>query len=101
MDDVTNRPTYRSALGLAAYLVASARDCLEAPAVYGAYRLLEATSRLAELAVAEGDPFLVETKQAIDRNKDLLMRDQKAFVAWLDELLEAVATEVKRRNLAS
>jgi hypothetical protein len=93
-------PAEDGELALAAYLVASARDCLEAPPVYGAFRLLEGVSRLADLPAAEGDPFIAELKRSVDANKELVMRDRSAFVAWLDELLEVVASEVKRRNLA-
>jgi Family of unknown function (DUF6092) len=97
---VNRLPEENGALALAAYLIASARDCLEAPPVYGAFRLLEGVSRLVELVKGDDDAFLAELKRTVDARKELVMRDRAEFVAWLEDLLENVAVEVKRRNLA-
>jgi hypothetical protein len=80
------------------FLVASARDVLEAPAAYGAFRLLDGAARLA--AVAGGDPFLDRLAATIEARKQLIMSDRARFVEAVDEVLAEVATEAKRRNFA-
>lgn len=86
-------------LPLVSFLVSSARDTVEAPAIYGAFRLVDAASRLIAAAAAE-DHFLVSIRDDIECNKALIMRDREEFVAWLDRLLTAVAEQVRGQNLA-
>lgn len=88
-----NRP---SDFQLALYLVASARDCLDEPLVYGPFRMIEGVSRLLE---ETDDPFLGRAKQEIDGEKYKVMARRDEFVAWLDELLREFAAEAKRRNV--
>ena len=83
-----------SRFDVAAFLVASARDGLEAPPVYGALRMLEAVARLDDAT----DPFLRRLRDRIEADKDLVMRDRGAFVTRLDELLADVAREAATRN---
>jgi hypothetical protein len=78
------------------YLVASARDCLDEPLIYGPFRMIEGVSRLID-AFPE-DSFLDEAKGLIDREKYEVMGDRDRFSAWLDELLRQFAAEAKRRN---
>jgi hypothetical protein len=85
------------------YLVASARDCLDGPILYAALRMVETVSRLVEAmeeASLPTDGFLADAKRQIDEEKDNVMADREAFVAWLDRLLADFATEAKRRNTA-
>src|SRR2546429_3651285 len=79
------------------YLVASARDCLDEPLIYGPFRMIEGVSRLVE--AFPDDEFLRGQKQAIDREKYEVMGDRERFAAWLDEILRQFAAESKRRNL--
>lgn len=79
------------------YLVASARDCLDEPLVYGPFRMIEGVSRFLEHA--GGDEFLARAKETIDREKYNVMGGREQFAAWLDELLREFAAEAKRRNL--
>ena len=81
----------------ALYLVASARDCLDEPLIYGPFRMIEGVSRLVE--AFPDDEFLRGQKQAIDREKYEVMGDRERFAAWLDEILRQFAAESKRRNL--
>jgi hypothetical protein len=81
----------------ALYLVASARDCLDEPLIYGPLRLVEGVSRLIE--ALPDDAFLQEQKAVIDREKYEVMGDRERFAAWLDEILRQFAAESKRRNL--
>jgi len=82
---------------LALYLVASARDCLEEPLIYGPFRMIEGLSRL--LADGAGlDHFLSAAKADIDKEKYNVMADRQAFGRWLDGLLARFASEAARRN---
>jgi hypothetical protein len=83
---------------LALYFVASARDCLDEPLVYGPFRMVEGVSRMLDEA---DDPFLARMKEEIDREKYKVMGRRDQFAAWLDALLRHMAAEAKRRNLAA
>ena len=83
----------------ALYLVASARDCLDEPLIYGPLRLIEGVSRLIDALPA--DAFLQAQKQVIDREKWEVMGDRERFAEWLDEILRQFAAESKRRNLGA
>jgi hypothetical protein len=81
----------------AVYLVASARDCLDEPLIYGPFRMIEGVSRLID-AFPE-DEFLARQKEMIDREKYEVMADRDRFASWLDEILRQFAAESKRRNM--
>jgi Family of unknown function (DUF6092) len=83
----------------ALYLVASARDCLDEPLVYGPLRMIEGVSRLIE--AFPDDEFLSREREVMEREKYQVMNDREAFAAWLDELLRQFAAESKRRNLGT
>ena len=80
----------------ALYLVASARDCLDEPLIYGPFRMIEGVSRMLE--GLQGDAFLAQMKLEIDRQKYNVMADRASFTLWLDNLLRDFAAEAKRRN---
>lgn len=88
----------RADFELALYLVASARDCLDEPLIYGPFRMIEGVSKL--LATVGGDEFLARARDTIDREKYNVMGGRDEFAAWLDDLLREFAAEAKRRNLA-
>jgi hypothetical protein len=88
-----SEPLFEHAL----YLVASARDCLDEPLIYGPFRMIEGVSRLIESF--PGDDILRAQKAVIDREKYEVMGDRDRFAAWLDEILRQFAAESKRRNL--
>jgi hypothetical protein len=90
-----SEPLFEHAL----YLVASARDCLDEPLIYGPFRMIEGVSRLIESF--PDDEFLRAQKDVIDREKYEVMADRDRFAAWLDEILRQFAAESKRRNLAA
>jgi hypothetical protein len=83
----------------ATYLVASARDCLDEPLIYGPLRLVEGVSRLID--ALPDDEFLQQQKRVIDAEKWAVMGDREQFAVWLDELLRQFAAEAKRRNLGA
>src|SRR5690606_10332537 len=77
------------AFDIAAFLVASARDSLEAPPVYGALRMFDAAARLADLD--PDDDHLRDLGRRFADLRTLIMDDQDAFAARLDDLLAEIA----------
>jgi Family of unknown function (DUF6092) len=87
-----------AAFRLATVLVTAARDLVDEPAIYGPFRMIDAVDRL--MAEQFDDDFLRAIKPELEREKQKVMSDRDAFVAWLDEIAAKFAAEAKRRNLA-
>ena len=87
-----------AAFRLATFLVTAARDVVEEPAIYGPFRMIDAVDRL--IAGSFDDDFLSEIQPELEREKQKVMTDREAFVAWLDDLAARFAVEAKRRNLS-
>ncbi len=88
----------QAAFRLATFLVTSARDVIDEPAIYAPFRMIDAVDRL--IAGQFDDDFLRDIKTELEREKVKVMSDREAFVAWLDDLAATFAAELKRRNLA-
>lgn len=87
--------------GLATYLLASARGCVDEPKLYGPLRLVEAISRLVALTESSDfakDEFLIQAKEKIDANKHLVLESDEEFTKFLDDLLREFTQELKKRN---
>lgn len=82
---------------LLAFLITSARGCIDEPKLYGPLRLLDAATKLIEIMEEEGKttPEIVELQRLIDEKKDLVMYDEEAFVKFLDELSKRLAKIIK------
>jgi hypothetical protein len=87
-----------AAFRLATFLVTAARDVVDEPAIYGPFRMIDAVDRL--MASSFDDDFLREIQPELEREKQKVMSDRDAFVAWLDDVAARFAAEAKRRNLA-
>jgi hypothetical protein len=75
---------------LIAYMLTSARNLMDEPALYGPFRLLDGVSRLCELLIDAGHSdkaFLSELKEKIDNGKYAVMTDVDSFVALMDEVV--------------
>ena len=84
---------------LCAYIAASAERLKNEPKDYGPLRLLEALSRLANLAATEyEDSFLKEIAAEVDVKQDLVMTDRSAFYDYLGQLVVDFVKEAKRRR---
>lgn len=94
MSDSTDPAAFR----LATFLVTAARDLVDEPAIYGPFRLIDAVDRL--MAGHFDDEFLRRVQPELEREKQKVMSDRDAFIAWLDEISATFAAEAKRRNLA-
>jgi len=87
---------------LATYLVASARDCLDEPLIYGPLRMLEGVNKMIQLG--EKDPrfrdrFLSTMQVRVSSDILKVMSDREKFKKALDDLLLEFADELKRRTI--
>ena len=73
---------------LLAFLVTSARNCVEEPKLYGPFRLVDGASRL--IGILEeahmADEFFVEVRKKIEVGKYSVMGDKSEFIKFLDDL---------------
>jgi hypothetical protein len=87
---------------LATYLVGSARDCLEEPAIYGPLRMIVGVQKIIEIGRSEPslrDEFLESKYEALGGEVLAVMSDRASFSNALDELLLAFADEMKKRTV--
>ena len=86
----------------AVFLVTAARGIPNEPRHYGAIRLLDAVSKMAELysttTALKPDPFLMETKMKIDTKLDTAMVSEEEFMKFIDNLVNAFTHELMKRN---
>ena len=82
---------------LLAFLVTSARNCVEEPKLYGPFRLVDGASRLIELLeeAQMADEFLVGVRKKIDDGKYSVMDDKDKFIKLLDDLTMDFADKLK------
>lgn len=82
---------------LLAFLVTSARNCVEEPKLYGPFRLVDGASRLIGILEGTGiaDEFLVEMRGKIDGGKYSVMGDKDEFIKFLDDLTLDFADKLK------
>jgi len=90
------------AFDLATYLVASARDCVDEPLIYGPLRMLEGVNRI--IMMGEGDPrlrddFLSKMRARVTTDILKVMSDREEFKRALDDLLLEFAVESRRRTV--
>jgi len=82
---------------LLAFLVTSARNCVEEPKLYGTFRLVDGASRLIEILERAGvaDEFVLDTRKKIEDNKYSVMSDKDEFIKFLDNLILDFADKLK------
>lgn len=83
---------------LLAFLITSARGCVDEPPLYGPLRLVDAAARLIEIMKEEGKatPEVLELQKLIEEKKDLVMYDEKEFINFLDDLSKKLAKIIKK-----
>lgn len=90
---------------LLAFLVSSARLCVDEPKLYGTFRLVDAASRLLGFVLqsdqVQDKRSVQQLKDEIDENKFLLTTDQEGYVKFLDDLTRKVVRELKKRASAA
>jgi hypothetical protein len=99
---MVRRSQGQEAFDLAIYLVASARDCLDEPHIYGPLRLLEGVNKIVRMGEANPafrDKFLSEMKDGVSGDILKVMSDRVEFERALDDLLLEFTEELKRRTV--
>ena len=93
-DDILNDPHFR----LLAFLITSARGCVDEPVLYGPLRLVDAAARLIDIMEKEGkaNEDILKLKELIEKKKDLVMYDEEGFIEFLDELSKELARIIKK-----
>ncbi len=90
---------------LLAFLVSSARLCVDEPKLYGTFRLVDAASRLLGFVLqsdqVQDKRSVQQLKDEIDEKKFLMTTDQEGYVKFLDDLTRKVARELKKRASAA
>ena len=83
---------------LLAFLITSARGCVDEPPLYGPLRLADAAARLIEIMGKEGKvvPEILELQKLIEDKKDLVMYNEEGFIEFLDELSRKLAEIIKK-----
>ncbi|MBC7094450.1 DUF6092 family protein [Thermococcus sp.] len=83
---------------LLAFLITSARGCVDEPPLYGPLRLVDAATRLIKVMKKEGKatPEILELQKLIEEKKDLVMYDEEEFINFLDELSKKLAEIIKK-----
>lgn len=84
------KPFDRDSIELIAYMLTSARNLTDEPALYGPFRLLEGVSRLCDLLLEAGHSdkaFLTGLKEKIDNGKFSVMTDVESFTTLMDEVV--------------
>ncbi|MEM0015121.1 MAG: DUF6092 family protein [Zestosphaera sp.] len=82
---------------LLAFLITSARGCVDEPHLYGPLRLVDAASKLIDIMKLEGKApeGLERVQKTIEERKHLLMHDERKFIEFLDELVTELVNIVK------
>jgi len=82
---------------LLAFLITSARGCVDEPVLYGPLRLVDAASRLIGIMEDEGksNDEISKLKELIKEKKDLVMYDEEEFIRFLDELSKELGKIIK------
>ncbi len=85
---------------LICYMASSACNLVGEPHLYGPFRLVDASSRLIDILEDEGaaDNNLLEARQMIEEHKYLVMNDEEAFAAFLNELVLKLAEGFRERD---
>lgn len=76
---------------LFAYMVTSARGCVDEPKIYGPFRLIESISKLYSILKENnliGNGEVSKIIEKIEEKKYSCMTDEKEFVTMLDDVID-------------
>jgi len=96
----SNQAKKEALFDLAIYLIASARDCLEEPLIYGPLRMIIGVEKIIEMSDIDfslRDAFLEAKRDAISKETFAVMSDREKFRKVLDDLLLAFSDEMRSR----
>jgi hypothetical protein len=94
LDNITQDEHFK----LLAFLITSARGCVDEPHLYGSLRLIDAASRLINIMKNEGKATdeLLKIQKLIEEKKDLVMYNEEEFIKLLDDLSRELAKIIKQ-----
>ena len=94
--------TEDQAFKLLAFLVTSARLCVDEPEDYGTFRLIDGASRLLAFLLesdeAQERDFYAKLQRDIEDSKLLLLTDEEAYAECLAQAARDVAGQMKSRT---
>lgn len=76
---------------LFAYMVTSARGCVDEPKIYGPFRLVDSISKLYSILKENnliGNEEVSKIMEKIEEKKYSCMTDEKEFVTMLDDVID-------------
>jgi hypothetical protein len=76
---------------LFAYMVTSARGCIDEPKIYGPFRLIDSMSRLYSILKENNlirNEEIAKIIEKIEEKKYTCMTDEKEFVKMLDDIID-------------
>jgi hypothetical protein len=100
---MTRRKPDYDIFDLATYLVASARDCVDEPLIYGPLRMLEGVNKIIQMGEEDPrfhDEFLSKMGGGVSDEILKVMSDRDEFRKALDRLLLEFQAELKRRTVS-
>lgn len=81
----------KEAVKFIAYLVTSARGCINEPKIYGSFRLVDSAGKFYEALKKHGlidDDEIAEVISMIDEKKYSCMFDEQEFVEMMDRVVD-------------
>lgn len=83
---------------LLAFLITSARGCVDEPPLYGPLRLIDAAARLIKIMEKEGKATneLLKLQELIEKKMYLVMYDESEFISFLEDLSKRLAEIIKK-----
>lgn len=84
---------------LLAFLIASARGCVDEPPIYGPLRLIDAAEKLISIIEKKFErklPELEDVKNTIEKARNVILTDEEEFVKTLDELVVKISKIIKK-----
>ena len=83
------------------YMLASAKELVVDPKLYGPFRLVDAVSRLITLLDSQGqaDQFLLSLRDDIEEDKFCVMTDEEQFKSFLNALVVKMAEATCNRGI--
>ncbi len=84
---------------LLAFLLTSARGCIDEPPIYGPLRLIDAADKLISMLMekyrGESKEFQ-EIRKKIEKARNLVLTNEEEFTKTLDELVRSLSKIIKK-----
>ncbi|MEM3398495.1 MAG: DUF6092 family protein [Nitrososphaerota archaeon] len=83
---------------LLAFLLASARGCLDEPPIYGSLRLIDAAEKTINIIIRKLGEIqeLSEIRKKIEKARSLVLADEEEFSKTLDEIMIDISKMIQK-----